>query len=176
MLKQKKYWNKAVSEICNAFGSKWIWCKACDCCKCDWGWFDTSFNKDEKQESWLQQLTQSFNTKLANNLDYMKKGADLEIKAFDLNSKMKSMLGKYKSKGLNDRDAYLSNIVDQFRVGWFGKSIKILLLIFKGRLDTYYNSGCSTEILKDYFFFDYFYPTAEPCCEVGNEMYELIKN
>ncbi len=44
----------------------------------------------------------------------MKKGADLEIKAFDLNSKMKSMLVKYKSKGLNDRDAYLSNIVDQF--------------------------------------------------------------
>lgn len=106
----------------------------------------------------------------------MKKGADLEIKAFDLNSKMKSMLGKYKSKGLNDRDAYLSNIVDQFGVGWFGKSMKILLLIFKGRLDTYYNSGCSTEILKDYFFFDYFYPTAEPYCEVGNEMYELIKN
>ncbi|MDX5507856.1 MULTISPECIES: hypothetical protein [Wolbachia] len=50
------------------------------------------------------------------------------------------------------------------------------MLIFKGRLDTYYNSGCSTEILKDYFFFDYFYPTAEPYCEVGNEMYELIKN
>ncbi|OAB81968.1 GDSL family lipase [Wolbachia endosymbiont of Laodelphax striatellus] len=47
----------------------------------------------------------------------MKKGADLEIKAFDLNSKMKSMLGKYKSKGLNDRDVYLSNITDQFGGG-----------------------------------------------------------
>ncbi|TVS98672.1 GDSL family lipase [Wolbachia pipientis] len=48
------------------------------------------------------------------------------------------------------------------------------MLIFKVGLDTYYNSGRSKEILKDYFFFDYFYPTAEPCCEVGNEMYELI--
>ncbi|WP_017532400.1 hypothetical protein [Wolbachia endosymbiont of Diaphorina citri] len=50
-----------------------------------------------------------------------------------------------------------------------------VIVRFKGGLDTYYNSGCSKEILKDYFFFDCFYPTAEPYCEVGNEMYELIK-
>lgn len=70
--------------------------------------------KTKSKRADCTKLTQSFNTKLANNLDYMKKDADLEIKAFDLNSRMKSMLGKYKSKGLNDQDAYLSNIVDQF--------------------------------------------------------------
>ncbi|KLT22233.1 GDSL family lipase [Wolbachia endosymbiont of Armadillidium vulgare str. wVulC] len=38
------------------------------------------------------------------------KKSTCEIKTFDLNSKMKSMLGKYKSKGLNDQDACISNL------------------------------------------------------------------
>ncbi|QTP61398.1 GDSL family lipase [Wolbachia endosymbiont of Wiebesia pumilae] len=32
----------------------------------------------------------------------------------------------------------------------------------------------SRQALKDYFFFDYFHPTAELHHEVGNEVYELI--
>ncbi|WP_250294914.1 SGNH/GDSL hydrolase family protein [Wolbachia endosymbiont of Oedothorax gibbosus] len=132
-----------------------------------------AFNRDEEARELATKLTESFNAKLANGLDYMKKSTNLEIKAFDLNSKMKSMLSEYKSKGLNCQDACTSNISDQ--IGRFKENIKTLLkLIFKGELDVHYNPGCSKETLKDYFFFDYFHPTAELHHEVGNEVYELI--
>ncbi len=132
-----------------------------------------AFNRDEEARELATKLTESFNAKLANGLDYMKKSTNLEIKAFDLNSKMKSMLSEYKSKGLNCQDTCTSNIADQ--IGRFKENIKILLkLIFKGELDVHYNPGCSEETLKDYFFFDYFHPTAELHHEVGNEVYELI--
>ncbi|RDD35025.1 hypothetical protein Wcon_00873 [Wolbachia endosymbiont of Cylisticus convexus] len=35
--------------------------------------------------------------------------------------------------------------------------------------------GCSKETLKDYFFFDYFHPTAEPHCEVDKDIHPLQK-
>ncbi|WP_255453359.1 hypothetical protein [Wolbachia endosymbiont of Atemnus politus] len=88
---------------------------------------------------------------------------------------MKNMLSEYKSEGLNYQDACISDVADQ--LGGFKENIKILSkLIFKGKLDAHYNPGCSEETLKDYFFFDYFHPTAEPHHEVGNELYALIKN
>lgn len=80
-----------------------------------------AFNRDEEARELSTKLTESFNAKLANGLDYMKKSTNLEIKAFDLNSKMKSMLSEYKSKGLNCQDACTSNISDQ--IGRFKENI-----------------------------------------------------
>ncbi|WP_225538491.1 hypothetical protein [Wolbachia endosymbiont of Mansonella perstans] len=57
------------------------------------------------------------------------------------------------------------------------ENIKILSkLVFKGKLDAHYNPGCGKETLESHFFFDYFHSTAEPHYEIGNEVYELIKN
>ncbi|WP_395462646.1 SGNH/GDSL hydrolase family protein [Wolbachia endosymbiont of Cantharis cryptica] len=166
---------QAVSEICNALkvlnehGVKYVIVANAP----DIGLIP-AFNKNEKAKELATKLTESFNIKLANGLDDMKKSTDLEIKAFDLNSIMKNMLREYKSKGLNYQDACISDVADQ--VGEWKENIKILLkLIFKGELDAHYNPGCSRETLKDYFFFDYFHPTAEPHHKVGNEIYELIK-
>lgn len=134
-----------------------------------------AFNRNEEAKVLATRLTENFNAKLADGLDSIEKSTDLEVKTFDLNSKMKNMLSEYKSKGLNYQDACISDVSD--RLGGFKENTKTLLkLIFKGKLDAHYNPGCGKEALQNYFFFDYFHPTAEPHHEVGNALYALIKN
>jgi|GEM_PF-2395618 len=174
--KGEEIMEQAVSEICNALkvlnehGVKHVVVANVP----DIGLIP-AFNKSKEAKELAAKLTESFNVKLANGLDNMKKSTDLEIKTFDLNSKMKNMLGEYKSKGLNYQYACISDVADQ--LGGLKENIKILSkLVFKGKLDAHYNPGCSKETLESHFFFDYFHPTAEPHHEVGNEVYELIKN
>ncbi len=90
--KAEEVLEQAVSEICNAlkvlneYGVKHVVvANAPDIS------LISAFNRDEEARELATKLTESFNAKLANGLDYMKKNTDLEIKAFDLNSKMKRM-------------------------------------------------------------------------------------
>ncbi|WCR57958.1 SGNH/GDSL hydrolase family protein [Wolbachia endosymbiont of Ctenocephalides felis wCfeJ] len=167
---------RAVSEICSALkvldkhGVKYVVVANAP----DIGLIP-AFNKNEKAKVLATKRAENFNAKLASGLDDTKKSTDLEIKIFDLNSKMKTMLSEYKNKGLNYQNACISDVADQ--LGEFKGNTKILLeLIFKGKLGTHYNPGCSEETLKDHFFFDYFHPTTKPHHEVSNELYALIKN
>ncbi|APR98308.1 SGNH/GDSL hydrolase family protein [Wolbachia endosymbiont of Folsomia candida] len=134
-----------------------------------------AFNKNEKAKEFATMLTNDFNKKLSDSLeDIKKKCTNLDIKKFDLDSKMKDMIDEYKGKGLNYEDACISDIADE--IGGFAETAKILFkLVFEGKLEARYNHGCSQETLKDHLFFDYFHPTAEPHQKMGDELYELIK-
>ncbi|XP_066251654.1 RNA polymerase sigma factor RpoD-like [Euwallacea similis] len=59
-----------------------------------------AFNRDEEARELATKLTESFNAKLAKGLDYMKKSTNLEIKAFDLNSKMRTLYTSLKAQSV----------------------------------------------------------------------------
>ncbi|MGL9732937.1 MAG: hypothetical protein ACR5KW_02840 [Wolbachia sp.] len=109
-----------------------------------------SFNKNKEAKELATKFTESFNVKLANYLDSMKKSTDLDIKTFDLNFKLKNILNEYKSKDLNYQDACISDIADQFRK--FKKNKNTLKMIFKGKFNAHHNHVCGKEVLKNYFF------------------------
>ncbi|OWZ25703.1 SGNH/GDSL hydrolase family protein [Wolbachia endosymbiont of Wuchereria bancrofti] len=87
---------QAVSEICNALnvlneqGAQYV--VVTNASDID---LILAFNKNGKAKALATELTESFNVKLANGLDDIRKSTDLETKVFDLNSKMKNMLSKY---------------------------------------------------------------------------------
>lgn len=82
--KAKEVLEQAVSEICNALkvlnehGVKHVVVANAP----EVGSIP-AFNRDEEARELATKLTESFNAKLANGLDYMKKSTNLEIKAFD---------------------------------------------------------------------------------------------
>ncbi|MFP3035842.1 MAG: SGNH/GDSL hydrolase family protein [Wolbachia sp.] len=100
--KAEEVLEQAVNEICNALkvpnehGVK----HAVVANAADIGLIP-AFNKDEGAQELATKLTENFNAKLVSRLEDVKKRIDLEVKIFDLNSKMKNMLGEYKNKGLN---------------------------------------------------------------------------
>lgn len=132
-----------------------------------------AFNKNKESQTLVETLTNLFNTQLIQCLkDTQQVYPNLKIKQLDLNVILKDLIDAYKIKGWNYEDACLSDVSNEYG---FKRIIKILCeLIFEGKLETYYNPGCSEESLKEYLFFDFFHPTAGPHKEIGDALCKLI--
>jgi len=134
-----------------------------------------AFNKNKEASKLAMELTNSFNEKLANGLEKIKKDyPNLKVKQLDLYSKTNDLIDEYKNNGLNYQDACISDVADG--INGFTDIVSTLFnLIVKGKLESHYNPGCSKEMMENYFFFDFFHPTEEPHKQLGNDICELIK-
>lgn len=133
-----------------------------------------AINKNNEEKELATKLTQSFNAKLADSLESIKKECtNLKIEQFDLYSKVKNIVDEYRDNGLNYQDACISDIANGI-YGFLETTKTLFQLIFQGKLESCYSNGCSEEDLNKYFFFDYFHPTAGAHQYVGNELCELM--
>ena len=118
-------------------------------------------------------LSSYFNSKLDTKIfNFIENNTDVKITYVNIYSLFHNLIQKSKEGMMNTSAPCISNISNLLNKN--SDFSNLLADIGSGILPFRYESNCSPEKIKDYFFFDYIHPTKEVHEELGKKIYEQL--